>query len=248
MAKVAGKSAAVYYGIVNLSSFFSNADVTREASALEVTGLGDDARKYIPGVRGGTASLSGFYGGDQDETDEKLSNSLASSDGEVVTVMPEGLVVGNRAVVFKARTTRYSLSSPVDGVGTASGDIQADGGIFEGHVLHTDADEVTSDGDDAAVDNEASTAEGGLAHLHVPEADDDEGGELTAMIEHSATGLFAGEQSVLAEFSVVAGQPTSERVEVPAGTTVLQYTRAVWTIEGGTSPRWKMMIAFGRRK
>ena len=248
MAKISGRQSAIYYGIANLSQFFSSADVSRDGAVLETTGLGSTDRTYVPGVRGGTVSLAGFYEGSQDATDEKLSNSLATSDGQVVTVMPEGLVLGNRAMLLKARTSRYSVSSPVDGVGTIAGDIQSDGGVVEGHVLRTDAAEITSDGDEVRVDNGAATSEGGVAHLHVLEADDDGGGEIAVMVEHSATGLFAGEQAELVSFAPVAGQPESESVNVAAGTTVRRYLRAAWVVDGGVAPRWKIVVAFGRRK
>lgn len=246
MAKVAGRGAKVLYGIADLSNWFNSADVAREGSALEVSGLGDTARMFIPGLRGGTVSLSGFYDGDQDATDEKLSNSLATADGEVVTVMPEGLTVGKVAECLKARTTRYGLSSPVDGVGTVSGDIQSDGGVRSGHVLRTLDNEVTSDGDETSVDNAASTAEGGVGHLHVTEADNDGGGDLVVMIEHSDTGAFAGEQAVLVTFAPVEGQPVAERVEVAAGTTVNRHLREVHLVSGGVAPRWTFAVAFGR--
>lgn len=244
MSKAAGRSATVLIAERDLSTFFSSADSVTDVAPLETTGLGGSDRSYIPGLGGGTASCSGFFDGATEAVEQALSEALGSTHGEAVTIGPRGLAVGAMVRTLLARHTRFSVSSPVDGVCAVAADIQASNGVQRGHALHALELEDES-GTEAAVDNGAATTAGGAAHLHVTAADDD-GGEdtLDVQIEGSTTGAFAGEETVIAAFSTVEGSPWSERVEVSG--TIPRYLRAAWQKDGGGSGNWTFAVAFGR--
>ena len=244
MAKAAGRGCRVLYGIADLSDLFSNADIPEEVAALEVTGLGDTDRKYIVGLRAGTVSLSGFWDGAVDKIDEEVSASLASANGEVVTVAPEGLTIGNKAKVLKARSTRFAVGTPVDGVVSASLDIQADNGIRTGHILHALTAE-TATGQSASVDNGAATTVGGVAHLHATSVSQGTSGTLTVIIQQSTTNAFAGEETTLATFTIITGNTAVAETVTVTGTSA-RYLRAKWT-QAGVGGTWTFAVAYGRR-
>ena len=243
MAKKAGRGAGVLYGIANLSDHFSGADISQEVAALEVTGLSDTDRKYIVGLVGGTASLPGFWVDVADSTDEEIEASLASANGEVVTVAPSGFTVGNRAKTLKARSTRYSISSPVDGVVGVTLDIQVDDGVRSGHMLH-DLTAETATGNATTVDNGAATTAGGVAHLHATAVSEGTSGTLTIVVKHSTTGAFAGEETTAASFTIITGNnKVAETVAVTG--TINRYVRAYWT-KAGVGGTWTFAVALGR--
>jgi len=151
-----------------------------------------------------------------------------------------GLTGGLTAYLLQAKTTSYEVSSPVDDVVSVSFDVQADGGADNGLLL-VDLAAVTATGNGTSRDNAASTANGGLAQLHVTANTMDN--NTVFKVQHSAdNSTFAD----LVTFATVATTiKTSERVAVASGTTVNRYLRANYTVSGSGSVTFT--IAFARR-
>jgi hypothetical protein len=120
----------------------------------------------------------------------------------------------------------------------ASGSVITSEGIDFGVVIDPET-AITVDTNGTAVDNGASTANGGVAHLHVTAFSG-----LTSnsvIVEHSTDNAA---WSTLGTFTLVTGT-TSERLLITAGTTVNRYLRVRDDVTGtGSCTR---IVTFNRR-
>lgn len=133
MGKVAGRQSNFQIGdsantLRDLSSSISSVDFPREVSALEVTGLGDTDRKFIVGLRGASFSASGFWDAASNSVDSVLDGILAVADRDF-QYGPEGTGAGKVKYTGDCILTRYTASSPVDGVVSFSADFQVTGAV-----------------------------------------------------------------------------------------------------------------------
>ena len=139
MAKVAGrgsyfaiKDAAAGAGTLrNLSDHITNVDFPQEVSALEVTGLSDTDRKYIVGLANSSFSISGFWDDAANNVDAVFAAILKAVDVDF-EYGPEGSASTKRKYSGDCMVTRYSVSSPVDGVVGFTADIQISGAVTRG--------------------------------------------------------------------------------------------------------------------
>jgi hypothetical protein len=235
-----GKNTKVLYGEHDLSSFFNEASASRTVETGETTTFGKSAKTYIVGLSDGTASLSGMFDGDPNASDEVLAGSLGVDGGYPVTVAVASLALGSPVQVLSAKTTSYEVSSPVSDVVAVSAEVQADGGIDAGISLH-DLTAETATGNGSSHDGAASSANGGVAQVHVTA--NTVGGNTTIKIQHSANNSVWVD---LVTFTVVSsGSTTAERVEVAAGTTVNRYLRVQHTLAAAGSVTYQ--ASFSRR-
>ena len=241
MAFIHGKSAQILHGAYNLSSFLNDASASADVEVAETTAFGSSAKTYIVGLKDGTVSASGMFDGAASATDEVLSASIGSDTLAPVTIGYDGTTLGNRVTILKAKTTSYEVSTPVGDVVAVSYSAQADGGLDQGVSLAA-LTSVSATTTGSSHDNSASSANGGVAQLHVTA--NSRSANATIKIQHSAdNSTFAD----LATFTVVATTvTTSERVIVASGTTVNRYLRAVNTLASGTGSI-TYQVSFARR-
>jgi hypothetical protein len=241
MAFIHGKSSQVLHGAYNLGAFLNDASASADVEVSETTSFGSSAKTYLVGLRDGTVSASGMFDGAAGAVDEVLSASIGSDTLAPVTIGYNGTTLGNRVTILKAKTTSYEVSTPVGDVVAVSYSAQADGGLDQGVSLAALAS-VSATTTGSSHDNSASSANGGVAQLHVTVNTRD--ADATIKIQHSADdSTFAD----LATFTVVATTVvTSERVIVASGTTVNRYLRAVNTLSAGTGSI-TYQVSFARR-
>jgi len=241
MAFIHGKSAQILHGAYNLSSFLNDASASADVEVAETTAFGSSAKTYIVGLKDGTVSASGMFDGAASATDEVLSASIGSDTLAPVTIGYDGTTLGNRVTILKAKTTSYEVSTPVGDVVAVSYSAQADGGLDQGVSLAA-LTSVSATTTGSSHDNSASSANGGVAQLHVTA--NSRSANATIKVQHSAdNSTFAD----LATFTVVATTvTTSERVIVASGTTVNRYLRAVNTLASGTGSI-TYQVSFARR-
>jgi hypothetical protein len=241
MAFIHGKSSQVLHGAYNLGAFLNDASASADVEVAETTSFGSSAKTYLVGLRDGTVSASGMFDGASGAVDEVLSASIGSDTLAPVTIGYNGTTLGNRVTILKAKTTSYEVSTPVGDVVAVSYSAQADGGLDQGVSLAALAS-VSATTTGSSHDNSASSANGGVAQLHVTVNTRD--ADATIKIQHSADdSTFAD----LATFTVVATTVvTSERVIVASGTTVNRYLRAVNTLSAGTGSI-TYQVSFARR-
>jgi len=220
-----GRNTKVLVGNYDLSSYFNEASASQSVETGETTTYGRDAKTYVVGLADGTISMSGMFDGDANAVDAVLSSYLGDSAGAVITVAPEGLTVGRRLKSASTLSTSYEISSPVSDVVSVSAEAQVTGGIGAGVSLR-DLTAATTTGTGTAVDNTASSANGGAGVLHVTANSHNAG--ATFKVQHSADNSTWAD---LITFTAVSTTTlASERVAVTG--TVNRYIRASWTLAG----------------
>lgn len=244
-----GKGTSVLLDEFDLSSYFNSADVSHSVETAETTSFGASAKSYIVGLRDGTLSLSGMWAADTDGSDEELSGILGSATTPLVTAMYDSGTIGNRATLAKAHATSYSISSPVADVVTITADFNAstDGtanvtlGLAQGVQLTTGASIAFGDLGTglASANNGASSANGGMANLHVTANTLD--AATTIKVQHSTNDSTWAD--LITFSSVTASTATTEQKAVSG--TVNQYLRAIPT-GSSTSGAITFHLAFAR--
>jgi len=220
-----GRNTKVLVGGYDLSAYFNEASTSNTVETGETTTFGSSAKTYITGLADGTVSLSGLFDGAANAVDPVLAGVLGSDTAVVFTVGTEGLAITRRVQSGESRATSYEISSPVSDVVSASAELQVTGGIAEAVSL-CDLASVSATGNGTAVDNSASTTNGGVAILHVTANAHDN--TSTYKVQHSADNSTWAD---LATFTTVSATTvTAERVAVTG--TVNRYLRAVRTLAG----------------
>ena len=241
MAFIHGKNAVVLHGAYALTSFLNDGSISASVETAETTSFGNSAKTFVTGLRDGTLSASGMFDGAASAVDEVLTASIGSDSLSPVTFAPNGAAIGQRVVLLQAKTTSYDVSSPVGDVVSVSYDAQADGGLDHGVSL-ADLASISATTNSTSNDNTASTANGGLAQVHVTV--NSRSSNSTIKVQHSSDNSTWAD---LASFTVVATTiTTSERVAVAAGTTVNRYLRAQNTLAAGTGSI-TYQVSFARR-
>lgn len=241
MAFIHGKNASVLHGAFDLSLYLNDGSVSTSAESAETTAFGSVAKTYIVGLKDGTLSASGMFDGSANAIDEVLTASIGSDTNAPVSFFPTTTTIGNPVKLLQAKTTGYSVSSPVGDVVSVSYDAQADGGIDHGVSLAALA-AIVATTNSTSVDNAASTANGGLAQLHV--SVNSWSADATIKVQHSSDNSTWAD---LTTFTVVATTvTTSERIAVATGTTVNRYLRAQNTLTAGTGSI-TYQVSFARR-
>jgi hypothetical protein len=237
-----GKDAAIVHGATALTSFLNDGSVSQDIETAETTVFGSagGAKTYIVGLRDATLSASGLFDGAANAVDDVLQASIGSDTLAPVLFAQSGITAGNRCYIMQAKTTSYEVSAPVGDVVSVSYDAQADGGTDDA-ILLTALAAVTATGNGSSQDNTTSTANGGVAQLHVTA--NSMNNNTIFKVQHSADNSTWAD---LATFTTVATTvTTSERVTVATGTTVNRYLRANYTASGTGSITFTM--AFARR-
>ncbi len=238
MAFVHGRNTKILINDVDLSSNFSNLDLSREVDTPETTAYGDIDRTFVTGLIGGSLSIGGMWDGATDRVDEEVSTVFGNSTNRIFTGSTDTLTIGQPTYMASAIYTSYSISSPVDGVVGVTVDVNASNGIDRAVSLHNLSAETTT-GNGTSVNNLASSAFGGRGHLHVTAAAGSTP-TLDVLIEDSAN------DTTFATFITFAQATARTSERVTATGTVDQYTRISWTISGG-SPSFTFHVSFARR-
>ena len=235
MAFIHGKSAVVLHGAYDLSSYLNNGSANSSVDTNEVTAFGSTSKSYVTGLKDATLSASGMFDGSASAVDEVLTASIGSDTLSPITFGSGGVTIGSRVVLLQGKTKSYSVTAPVGDVVSVSYEAQSDGGNDYGISL-------CSLGSISATTNTASTANGGIAQLHVTV--NSRSANSTIKVQHSSDNSTWAD---LATFTVVATTvTTSERVTVAAGTTVNRYLRAQNTLTAG-SGSITYQVSFARR-
>jgi hypothetical protein len=244
-----GKDTNVLLDEFDLSAYFNSVDVSTSTDTAETTAFGSTSKSYIVGLADATLSLSGMFAQDADGSDEELQAILGSATTPLVSVLLNAGTIGNRAVVAKAHETNYAISSPVADIVTVTADFNAstDGtanltyGLRTGVQLTTGASiAYGSLGDLASSDGGASSANGGMANLHVTANTVDDA--VVIKVQDSADdATFA---DLITFSSVSATTKTSEQKAVTG--TVARYLRVTASSASATTGSITFNVVFAR--
>ena len=236
-----GKITPVLTDDFDLSNFLNNATVSQSVDTPETTTFGSSDRSYIVGHNEGTISFEGFFDGTTDSADSIFHAALGNTTDKVVTVSTDSTSIGGRAVLAASASTSYEISSPLTDVVSVSAEAIADGGLDSGVWLVCQT-AVSTTTNTTGVDNAASSANGGVAHLHV--TTNARTATTVIAVQHSADNSTWADLVVFG--TVALSGKDSERVEVASGTTVNRYLRTRTTIATGTGAITRS-VAFSRR-
>lgn len=230
-----GKGTRLLISQYDMSAYFNSVEADATAASHDVTTLSKNTVHRAPGLFDGKVSLGGLF---EATADGLVASWLGSSAGEAFTFCPGGDTAGGPCQIAKVIHTSYKASDPVGGMVTASAQLECRSD-FEaaGKVLHVLGAE-TETGNEASVNNGASTANGGFATIHCTAFD---GTSLDVKIQHSANNIDWADLSPAFTQLAAAG---SETITIAAGTTVNQYVREYHTITGTTMT---YLVGFARR-
>jgi len=236
-----GKNTVLFADEIELTTYLNSISVSNAIETPETTTFGSSDRSYIVGHSDGSISFEGLFDGSADAVDEELEAALGNTTNKVISTSSDSTSVGGRAILVDSASTSYELSSPLTDVVAVSGEAVANGGLDYGVWLGCkSAISATSTG--TSVDNSASSANGGVAHLHITA--NTRSTTTVAKIQHSADNSTFADLTTFATIAI--GTKTSERIVVATGTTVNRYLRAVVTPAAGTGSV-TFSIAFSRR-
>lgn len=234
------QQARLYVGILSAAAYARSVDVNSSTGMLDTTTLADKARAFIPEMEeSGSFSVSGplDVDGSANGQFDAIADVKASETPTPITFLPLG--TDGHAWLIKGNETDIQLSNAIGQTADYTMTAQTHGIHDMAGVVLSDAT-VTADTDGATNNNGAATSNGAVAHLHVTAYSG-----LTSdaiIIEGSATGAFAGEESTIVTFTTVTGL-TSQRVEVTG--TVPRYLRVADDVTGtGSITRF---VAISRR-
>lgn len=238
MAKVHGRNMRVLLGRYDQSDQYNSATPSRQTELADVTTFTDTGHRWLPGLKNGTLALEGFF--DALRVDAEIQPSLGAAAVAVVTVGPDGLANGKAVMLLETRTASYEVTGAVDDVVGVSVELQSnDDGIAKGVSLKALA-AVSGTEDGTAVDNGASSGNGGTGHLHVT-ANTRDGG-IVVKIQHSVDNLSFVD--LITFTSIPATTPTAERLKATG--TVNRYVRHQVASVGGTTGSATIAVAFSR--
>lgn len=206
------QQARIYIGILAAAAYARTAASSSSTDMLDVTTLADTTKAFIPGPDTSTFSIDGPLDADASANGQwdALTDQKAAAVNVPISYMPLGTSDAHAWLIDGVHTMLDSSSSH-SGTTDWSLEAQTDGNTdWRGVVLENNTT-VTVDTDGTAVDNGAATSNGAVAHLHVTAFSGFTSDDI--IIEGSATGAFAGEETTVFTFAQVTGL-TSERVVV----------------------------------
>lgn len=242
-----GKNTVVLFDAYDLSQYFNSVSTNASSNAVETTTFGSTNKTYAMGLKDGKITLEGLWSGALDLTgaDAILTSAIGSTSKKLITVATEGAYLGRRAIMLNTDETSYDVKAAVADMVTISAEAQASGtkGGLDGGVLLAANQVVSSVTANTSVDNAASSANGGVAHLHVTA--NTRNGAATIKIQHSANNSTWADLVVFT--ATTSSTITSERIEVAAGTTVNRYVRANISSIAGSTGSVTVTVGFARR-
>jgi hypothetical protein len=238
MAAVHGSSGSILFDEYDLSAYFTQASLSKQVQVVDTTTFGSAGNKaYIAGPGEGTVSFNGIWDGDASAADEVLAASLGVDT--IITVAVGGAsTFGNPALMLQALEAGYQIRSTVTDAVRITANATGNGGVRVAGVLLQPLEAETTTFDGTSVDNTASSAFGGAAHLHVTAFTGTSG---VCKVQSSTNDT---DWSDLITFTTVSGV-TSERTSVTG--TVPRYLRFAITTDSFTSMTVACAFARNRR-
>lgn len=236
------KDVQVLVNQYDLSGYFNAFNVSAQQATHDTTCFGNQSPAYAGGLKSGNIAADGLFSADALLGSDVALPPLLGTNA-VITLLPKGGTVGNRAYTLQDVVKSYDIGVKVADM--IRNHIAADSvdGYDYGVSLHAlQAETATANG--TAVDNGAATTNGGVAQIHLTVMSGTSTPTLTAKIQHSTDNstwadLAGGAFTALTALG-------SQRQTIAAGVTVNRYLRVVFTI-AGTTPSFTFQVSFARR-
>jgi hypothetical protein len=239
MAAIHGKATTVLYNGYDISTYLNDISVSANVDTVETSTFGDTAKKYIAGLKDGSASFGGFWSTVAGEIDDILATTFAAGETtNVLTIAPAGTTLGNRGQMLAGIHTTYEVAGSIGDAVGITGEMQASGGVDAGRFVHAlGAD--TATGNSTSVDNSAASTNGYSMNQHIT-AVSGTTPSMTSKVQHSTDDSVWVDLATFTAATAIRGQ------QVTGTGTVNRYVREVHTISG-TNPSFTHAVIFGRR-
>ena len=133
MAFVAGKGYKLKVNSIEVGPYMTNVSFALSKDALETTTMGDNARDYIEGLKGGTINLSGRWDGDASASDQTFWNMYNTGGSYTFKLNPTGVTpnfTSNQpGYTGSMLITSYNSDTSFDGVITFTAALQISGNV-----------------------------------------------------------------------------------------------------------------------
>lgn len=228
------KAARLYANGYDLSAYVKRVSTPARVDVADVSALGATSKSYVTGLLDAMLNIEGLFDPDAGAIHDVLKSALGTETNVNFAHLPQGGSQGGPATGFAAKSTTYEAGTGLDDAGRLTIDSQSDvaaEALKTHHVKQTEA----AAGQSAAVNNGASSANGGVAYLQAIGAGPI--AAVTVKIQHSVDNITYVDLITFTAFTDRA----HERKAVTG--TVNQYTIAQWSA-GSTIPFW---VGFGRK-
>ena len=248
-----GLQTRVFLDKYEMTDWLRNATKMSDRDIAEAPPFHAAAKVKKGGVVDEKMAFAGMFDGTAGAIAPVLDAILDADDQHVLTLFPEDALdvtaghLGRRAYLASIKEAKANVEAVSTEIVKVDAEMAADGRIVGGHSYHDSATALAAAGSGASpyIDmgaSPASTAFGGIGHLHVF-GTNTLSGSLTVIVQHSSDHVVWVD---LVSFAVVGAGV--EKVERLASTiaTVLRYTRATWVAAAGTGQA-SFAVAFGRK-
>lgn len=226
--KKAGKWVRVFIEGYDLTTDLTSVPYSNTGQKVDVGGYTQDM-SYLIARRDGVIVLDGFFNEDTNRTHTALK-TLA--EGNVSHLVSEAIgdnalpTVGDMTLHLSGAQATYLVNPDLSAAVAVNAEYAAKGTPVEYGKLLADAT-ITANGNQASVDNAASSANGGVGYLHITALS--AGDTITVLIEDSADDAA---WATLITFTLDGTALDAERLTVSG--TVDRYVRASYTVTGAT--------------
>ena len=215
---------------------------------IETQGFGDSwIEQTAPGVYRGTLDHKTFY--DDDALASNVALVTQMGTGRVLLAGVEGNTQGKKAIGMTAMQVNYQRTVARADLHRVAAKYMTTGALDEAKIVQILAAQTSNGaGSSGALDNAASSANGGVAYLEVTAVTLSGYTSISVTLQESSdNGVGDAWATVVGCAFTTATARTAQRVEVAAGVTVERYLRALVTLVGtGTSPSITYTVAFAR--
>jgi hypothetical protein len=239
MAVSHGKSAALLADEYDLTGYGQYVTLESSVDIHDATVFGVSYKVKATGLKHATLAGDLLWDGATGASHDALADAFGQTTPVIHSFFPQGYAVGSFAALLYTSANRFDVKVVIEDINKCSFGCDASEDGFDVGVGHHALGAETATANGTAVDNAASTANGGVGVLHVTAISG--GITITAKIQHSSNNSTWADLITFSGVTAVGAQ----RTEVVAGTTVNRYTRTIWTISGTGSATF--VSAFARR-
>jgi hypothetical protein len=230
------KNSRILVNATSQSGYVTAWTAQHSRAVASVSVLSSTGERYIPGLQSGSVSITGLFDSTAGSLHAETITDIGTDDGYLVSIAPDGFALGAPVFIAISDIANYTVTSTLTDAVHVNVDAVPGDGVDWGNALH-DLSAETADVNGTGLDNSASSANGGVAALHVTAYS----GLTNAVIkvQHSTNNSV---WSDLITFTTVTGT-TWERKTVTG--TVNQYTRSFLDVTGSGSVTFA--LSFARR-
>jgi len=238
--KLHGRNTSLLLGAYDLAADFDNGTITKNIDLPETQGFGESWKaRAVAGNRDDSASVEGFHNAAANANFDRIRAEAAAESGVVLSVGYNGFAIGSLVDFGALAVDKLTLPGDPTSVTRTTLSAKYDNGCFLGVSLHAVTAE-TATADATAVDETASTANGGVAALHITSVSGS--GSITVKVMHSTDNVSFTDLGSFTAATAIG----SQIISIAAGTTVNRYVRAsVTAFSGFTSVTFQ--VSFMRR-